>query len=109
MSGCDQKNRGPVAMFITHGTKDNVCTYPNYGVPQIKDIAQRDGCTAIDIPSTCKPTDQSGLTPVCVDYKGCDSHYPCKACIFVGSHDPSPGGQSKTWVDDSTWNFFKQF
>jgi poly(3-hydroxybutyrate) depolymerase len=109
MSGCDQTHRGPVAMFITHGTKDQVLAYPGSGVPQIKDLAQRDSCTAIDIANVCKPTDESGLTPVCVDYLGCKSGYPCKACIFIGTHDPSPGGQSKTWVDDSTWSFFKRF
>ena len=111
MSGCDQTKRGPIAMFITHGTKDNVCTYPTMGgVPQIKDIAQRDGCDPIDIPNTLKPTDTSGKVPVCADYQNCDPGYPCKACIFVGGHEYTPGGgAANTWVDDSTWNFFKQF
>ena len=109
MSGCNQTHRGPVPMFITHGTNDNVCTYPGSGVPQIKDLASRDGCTAMDIPATCKPTDNTGLTPVCADYKGCNPGYPCRACIFVGGHDYTPGGASKTWVDDSTWSYFKQF
>ena len=109
MSGCNQSNRGPVPIFITHGTQDNVCTYPNYGVPQIKDLAQRDGCDAMDIPSTLKPTDQSGKTPVCADFKGCDPGYPCRACIFVGSHDYTPGGgAANTWVDDSTWSWFNK-
>jgi polyhydroxybutyrate depolymerase len=110
MSGCDQKNRGPVPIFITHGTKDQVLAYPGSGVPQIKDLAARDSCTAIDIANVCKPTDASGKNPACVDYQGCKAGYPCKACIFVGQHEYMPGGgASATWVDDSTWNWFKQF
>lgn len=111
MSGCDQTKRGPVAMFITHGTNDKVCTYPTMGgVPQIKDFAQRNSCTAIDIPNVLKPTDSSGKIPACADFQNCDPRYPCKACIFVGDHEYMPGGGATgTWVDDSTWNFFKQF
>ncbi len=107
MSGCDQKKRGPVPMFITHGTKDNVCTYSSFGIPQLKDLAQRNGCTAMDIPSMVNPTSET--QPQCVDYKNCNPGYPCRACIFKGSHTPSPGGEKNTWVDDSTWSWFKQF
>jgi hypothetical protein len=108
MSGCNQSNRGPVPIFITHGTNDNVCRYPGYGVPQINDLAERDGCEAMDIPGTLKPTDGSGKTPVCADFKSCDPGYPCRACIFVGSHDYTPGGAANTWVDDSTWSWFSK-
>jgi polyhydroxybutyrate depolymerase len=110
MSGCDKKKRGPVAYFMTHGTNDGVCKYPGYGVPEITDIATNvDGCQKLDIAGTLKPTDASGLIPACADFQGCKAGYPCKACIFVGDHVYSPGGIDKTWVDDSTWNFFKQF
>jgi poly(3-hydroxybutyrate) depolymerase len=109
MSGCDGSHRGPVPMFITHGTNDNVCTYPGSGVSQLKDLASRDGCTALDIPSVCKPTDGSGKIPVCADYQGCKEGFPCRACIFVGGHDYTPGGAASTWVDDSTWSYFKKF
>jgi polyhydroxybutyrate depolymerase len=110
MSGCDASHRGPVPMFITHGTNDQVLAFPGSGVPQVKDLAQRDGCTAIDIASVCKPTDASGKNPACVDYQGCKTGFPCKACIFVGTHEYMPGGgASGTWVDDSTWSYFKQF
>jgi poly(3-hydroxybutyrate) depolymerase len=110
MSGCDGTNRGPVPMFITHGTNDNVCKWSeHWGQDQINDLAKRNGCEEVDLFSTCKPTDQTGMTPVTVNYKNCKPGYPCKACIFVGDHNPSPGGEKNTWVDDSTWNFFKQF
>ena len=33
---------------MTHGTKDSVCTYPGYGVPQLQDFAKLDGCTKPD-------------------------------------------------------------
>lgn len=110
MSGCDGTNRGPIPMFITHGTNDGVCKWTDHsGQDQLNDIAKRDGCEEVDLFNTCKPTDQTGMTPVTVNYKNCQPGYPCKACIFVGDHNPSPGGEKNTWVDDSTWNFFKQF
>jgi len=108
MSGCEQSHRGPVPMFITIGTED---AWPSMGTPQLKDLAQRNGCTPMDI-TTANPTDN--MHPVCLDYKGCNPGYPCRACVFKGGHDPSPGtqgawGEGNTWVDDSTWSFFKQF
>ena len=106
MSGCDQSGRGPVAFFITHGTNDGVCTYPQFGVPQLNDFAERNGCDPKDMPV---PTDQLGNTPVCVDFENCDSGYPTRACIFIGDHTPSPGGESNTWVPDETWSFIEQF
>lgn len=110
MSGCSVTNRGPMAMFITHGTEDGVCRWTDgSGVNQLNDIAKRNGCDTEDLINKCKPTDQSGNTPVTVNYNNCNPAYPCKASIFVGGHTPSPGGERNTWVDDSTWNFFKQF
>lgn len=106
MSGCNQSNRGPVAFFITHGTNDSVCTYPEYGVPQLNDFAERNGCDPLNMPT---PTDPSGNTPVCVDFENCDEAYPTRACIFIGDHTPSPGGERNTWVADETWDFVSQF
>jgi len=108
MSGCSQTKRGPVAMFITHGTNDPVCKYPdNSGKPQLADLAKQNSCTTMDITTVCKPVDSK---PVCADYSGCNNGFPCRACIFVGGHDYLGGGTSaNTWVDDSTWSFFKQF
>lgn len=106
MSGCNQGGRGPVAFFITHGTTDNVCTYPEYGVPQLNDFAERNGCDPLTLP---EPTDPSGNTPVCVDFENCDAEYPVRACIFIGGHTPSPGGEQNTWVADETWDFVSQF
>jgi hypothetical protein len=111
MSGCDQSHRGPVSMFITHGTSDPACPYPDQaGWPQLKDLAARDSCATLDIPSVCKPTDQSGANPACASFTGCKTGFFCRACIFVGGHDyMAGGGASKTWIDDSTWSYFKQF
>lgn len=114
MSGCDGSHRGPVPIFITHGTVDGTNTWPGFGFPQIKELAERDGCTAIDIPSLAKPVDD--MHPVCFDYKNCKEGFPCRACIFRGDHTPSPGpikgndwGEAATWVPESTWSYFKQF
>lgn len=112
MSGCNQSHRGPVPMFITHGTDDGTCRWPGSGVPQINDLAQRDGCKTEDLAAKCKPTDR--MNPVCVEYQNCKDGYPCRACIFKGEHIGSPGtkgtyGKNDTWVPDSTWSYFKRF
>jgi len=112
MSGCDQSNRGPVPIFISHGTEDGTCTWPNFGEPQINDLAERNGCQTEDLYNECHPT--SIMDPVCVDYQGCDSGYPARACIFKGPHIGSPGtegtyGKNNTWVPQANWDFFKQF
>lgn len=109
MSGCDKTNRKPVAYFMTHGTQDSVCTYPSYGVPQINDFAALNGCQTLDIPNTLKPTDTTGKIPVCGIYQGCTADHPARACVFVGAHTPSPGGEAATWVPAETWKFISQF
>ncbi len=108
MSGCNRSGRNPVAYLMIHGTNDNICTYPGYGVPQLEDIADVNGCQAMDVPGTLKPSDQSGMNPACGDYEGCMEGYPARACVFVGGHSPSPGGRN-TWVPEETWDFFTQF
>jgi polyhydroxybutyrate depolymerase len=101
MSGCVQHDT-PVAYFMTHGTSDDVCTYPQYGVPQVEDFAEINGCQSATLPT---PTSDDGE---CIDYPGCSAGYPTRACIFVGEHVYNPGGQN-SWVPGETWNFIKQF
>jgi poly(3-hydroxybutyrate) depolymerase len=100
MSGCVQHDK-PVAYFMTHGTNDPICTYPEYGVPELNDFAKVNGCMPRDMPTP------SGNTPACVDFEGCMAGYPTRACIFVGDHTPSPPGT--TWVPMETWKFISQF
>jgi hypothetical protein len=100
---------------MTHGTNDGTCTYPDYGVPELADFAQVNGCTNPDPTQGTNglrsalgtPTDGSGGNPVCTDFTGCMAGYPVRACIFVGDHTPIPG--NPTWVPDEVWNFFTQF
>jgi polyhydroxybutyrate depolymerase len=99
MSGCMTHTK-PVAYFMTHGTTDNVCTYPGYGVPQVNDFAKVNGCMPREMPTP------SGTAPSCVDYEGCMPGYPARACIFVGGHTPSPSGN---WVPKESWQFISQF
>jgi polyhydroxybutyrate depolymerase len=99
MSGCVQHNR-PVAYFMTHGTTDNVCIYPDFGVPQVNDFGRVNGCMPQSMPTP------SGTAPSCVDFPGCMAGYPTRACIFVGGHTPSPPGN---WVPTESWKFISQF
>jgi poly(3-hydroxybutyrate) depolymerase len=101
MSGCVDHDT-PVAYFMTHGTKDSVCTYPQFGVPQVEDFAKINGCQTVALPT---PTSDQG---VCVDYPGCSAGHPTRGCTFVGDHTYNPGGQ-KQWVPAETWKFISQF
>jgi polyhydroxybutyrate depolymerase len=100
MSGCVPHDQ-PVAYFMTHGTQDTVCTYPQYGVPELNDFAEVNGCTAQTLPTP------SGTDPSCVDFANCTEGYPTRACIFVGPHTPSP--TPNNWVPEETWKFISQF
>jgi len=102
MSGCVQHDT-PVAYFMTHGTMDSVCTYPQFGVPQVNDFAEVNGCAPRDMPTP------SGQEPSCVDFEGCSEGHPTRACIFVGDHTPSPPSTQTTWVPQETWDFISQF
>jgi hypothetical protein len=99
MSGCVQHNK-PVAYFMTHGTQDSVCTYPQYGVPQVNDFGMVNGCGMQTMPMP------SGSEHLCVDYPNCMPGYPTRACIFVGDHTASPPGN---WVPMESWRFISQF
>jgi len=101
MSGCVDHDT-PVAYFMTHGTNDSVCTYPQYGVPQVEDFAKVNGCQTATLPT---PTSDQG---VCVDYPGCSAGHPTRGCTFVGDHVYNPGG-GKQWVPAETWKFISQF
>jgi poly(3-hydroxybutyrate) depolymerase len=115
MSGCDGTHRGPVPIFIAHGTSDPTCRWPGSGYSQIKDLANRCGCDPMDIPALVNqnpPADK--MHPVCFEYKNCDDGMPCRACIHKGDHTGSPGtegqwGKNNTWTDDSAWSYFKRF
>jgi len=112
MSGCVTHSK-PVPYFMTHGTKDSVCTYPGYGVPQLQDFAKLDGCTKPDPAASAtafeaalpKPTSTASA---CVQFEGCKAGYPVRSCLFVGDHTPSPDGTSG-WVPKETWSFISQF
>jgi poly(3-hydroxybutyrate) depolymerase len=111
MSGSTRGHTGPVAYFMTHGTKDSVCTYPGFGVPQLQDFAKVNGCTKPDpsLDATAfeaalpEPTSAAGA---CVSFEGCKAGYPVRACLFVGDHTASPSGN---WVPGETWKFLSQF
>jgi len=49
MSGTTSGHNKPVAYFMTHGTKDSVCTWTGqYGWPQLEDFAKVNGCKSPD-------------------------------------------------------------
>jgi poly(3-hydroxybutyrate) depolymerase len=112
MSGCAKHDK-PVAYFMTHGTKDSVCTYPSFPMPPLMDFAKINGCTDPD--PTLSATAFEALLPeptstasACIDFKGCKAGYPVRSCLFVGDHTPSPDG-TNGWVPKESWKFISQF
>jgi poly(3-hydroxybutyrate) depolymerase len=113
MSGSTPGHSGMVAYFMTHGTKDSVCTYPNYGVPQLQDFAKVNKCTKPDPTLSASAFEAALPNPTssasaCVEFEGCTDGYPVRSCLFVGDHQWNPGGAS-TWVPGETWKFLSQF
>jgi poly(3-hydroxybutyrate) depolymerase len=115
MSGCAKHDK-PVAYFMTHGINDSVCKWPSFPIPPLEDFAKMNGCTDPSptlsqdamVAALPTPTDSSGKTPACLDFKGCKEGYPVRACLFVGDHTPSPGGTSG-WVPTESWKFISQY
>jgi poly(3-hydroxybutyrate) depolymerase len=112
MSGCVAHD-APIAYFMTHGTADDICTYPGYGVPELQDFAAVNGCASPDpsqdltgfVSGLPEPNSQDG---VCIDLDGCAPDHPVRSCIFVGDHRWNPGGGS-SWVPGEVWDFFSRF
>jgi hypothetical protein len=110
MSGTTSGHNKPVAYFMTHGTKDSVCTYPGYGVPQLQDFAKVNKCTKPD-PTLSASAFEAALpeptssASACVDFTGCTAGYPVRSCLFVGDHVWNPAG----WTPNETWKFLSQF
>ncbi len=108
---CAQQHNTPVAYFMTHGTADQICAYPRYGVPLLQDFAKVNGCAmpdpnldAMAFDATLpKPT---SVNSACIDFMGCKPGYPTRSCLFVGPHEWNPG--NPTWVPAEVWSFFKQ-
>jgi poly(3-hydroxybutyrate) depolymerase len=112
MSGCAEHDT-PVAYFMTHGTQDGLCTYPEYGVPQLQDFAQVNGCTTPNPSSDASEfesalPDPNNSSGACIDVEGCMQGYPVRSCLFVGDHIWNPGGGA-SWVPAEVWDFFSQF
>jgi poly(3-hydroxybutyrate) depolymerase len=103
MSGCVAHSK-PVAYFMTHGTQDTMCDYTTFGLKILADFAKVDGCTTTT-DSVPTPTSTAGA---CIDFQGCKSGYPVRACSFVGPHTPSPDG-TNGWVPKESWKFISQF
>ncbi len=112
MSGCVNHDT-PVAYFMTHGTQDSICTYPGYGVPQLQDFAQVNGCATPNPASGAAEfeaalPDPTNSGSACVEFEGCREGYPVRSCLFVGDHMWNPGGRS-SWVPSEVWDFFARF
>jgi len=94
ISGCDSTdNKDPIAVWMAHGTTDNVVSLSS-GKTALKHFIAKNGCSNETVPVNPSP---------CVAYQGCKEGYPVIYCEFNGGHAP------QNWAQQATWDFFSQF
>ena len=106
------KTHQPIAWMQTTGMSDTTCPWVNgssttQGAKYIAiEHGTDNGCM---VPSTI-PTWTSGAH-LCVDFPGCMTGAPTKACTFNGPHTNinSDPGSSANWIPQESWKFFTQF
>jgi len=92
-SGCNRSNDQPVAVWMSHGTSDNV-------------VPIEDGRTALDVflgKNGCSDQTSPVEPSPCVAYQGCAAGYPVHFCEFDGGHT------SPSFASSAIWSFFSQF
>lgn len=99
-----------IAWMGVLGLQDNLCT-PELGRAARNTALKHNGPNFSDA-SGEKAIEYSGSGPhVCYDYKTVDERFPVKWCTQNGGHiwDHKDPGQTKSWVPQTTWEFFTQF
>lgn len=92
-SECNQPNMHPVAVWMSHGTSDNVVPISD-GKDALNLFLARAQCSQQTMPVAPSP---------CVAYQGCLPDYPIHFCEWNGGHGvPS-------FASQGIWDFFKQF
>jgi polyhydroxybutyrate depolymerase len=84
---------GPVAVWLTHGTADDVLPLEN-GEEALELWLGQNGCDTTTVPVEPSP---------CVQYDGCESGYPVHWCVHDGGHIVPD------FSADGAWAFFSQF
>ena len=98
--GC--KPAKPVALYVSHGTNDNVLQYSG-GISMANTYAKLNGCTWME------PAKASG-NHICTNVMGCPSGYPVEFCSFVGQHTPDPPREGGArWQPAEVWKMFSSF
>lgn len=92
-SGCDKSTEDPIAVWMAHGTSDNVVPLSD-GKTALSYFIEKNGCSKETIPVEPSP---------CVAYKGCKDGFPVIYCEFNGGHS------TQSFAPAATWAFFNQF
>jgi polyhydroxybutyrate depolymerase len=83
---------GQVAVWITHGNKDNNVPF-NYGQ------MSRDYWRGVN---NCGTENKPTMSGDCVEYQGCDQGFPVQFCEFDGGH------MVPSFAAEAVWKFFEQ-
>lgn len=92
-SGCNDTKNDPIAVWMAHGTGDNVVPLAN-GKSALSHFIEKNGCSNETVPVDPSP---------CVAYQNCKDGYPVIYCEFNGGHS------TQGFAAQATWNFFNQF
>jgi len=92
-SGCTKSNTQPIAMWMSHGSSDDVVPLAD-GKAALDVFLKKNGCGAETSATTPSP---------CVAYQGCSAGHPVTYCEFAGGHQPP------NFASAAIWDFFNQF
>ncbi|HKO53108.1 MAG TPA: prolyl oligopeptidase family serine peptidase [Polyangiaceae bacterium] len=92
-SGCTKSNTQPIAVWMSHGTGDDVVPLAD-GKAALDVFLKKNGCG----------TQTTAVTPTpCVAYQGCSAGHPVNYCEFDGKHS------APSFASSAVWQFFSQF
>ncbi len=92
-SGCNRNGAAPVAVWMAHGTNDDVVPLSD-GKAGLAVFLEKNGCSDQTMPTMPSP---------CVSYQGCSAGHPVTYCEFNGGHGP------QNFAPQAVWDFFSQF
>ena len=92
-SGCNRAGAAPVAVWMAHGTNDDVVPLAD-GQAALDVFLEKNGCSDQTMPTDPSP---------CVSYQGCSAGHPVTYCEFNGGHGP------QSFAPAAVWDFFSQF
>ena len=99
----------PIAWMGVLGLNDNLCT-PEMGRKARDIILSHNSPNGVAVKENAEEAAPGGPHK-CYDYKTVNQNYPVRWCTQSGGHiwDHKDPGQGRSWVPQTTWDFFTKF